>query len=263
MKLVWILLFLLVVCACDKKTSDTSVVLARVNEDVLTLEMLETSLFPHQRSKEQIRTYIHDWVNDAIIFQEAKKIGLDKDRLLLNKSRDYFIKLVVSSFLETKTSSVSNLTKESVRGYYKDNISGFMRATDEAVLHHFITDNISEAREIRKKLIRKNSGETIDELFSLYGVDTETVKKGRLIKELDDVIFRNDDLGVMGPIVTNKGFHVIDVLKKNKKGSRIGLEDAYDEIYQRILKQNQVKTMNSLVDSLRKNSKIFINVLYN
>ena len=263
MKLVWILLILLVVCACGKKTSDTSIVLARVNEDVLTLEMLENALFPHQRSKEQIRTYIHDWVNDAIIFQEAKKIGLDKDRLLLNKSRDYFIKLVVSSFLETKTSSVSNLTKESVRGYYKDNISGFMRATDEAVLHHFIIDNISEAREIRKKLIRKNSGETIDELFSIYGVDTETAKKGRLIKELDDVIFRNDDLGVMGPIVTNKGFHVIDVLKKNKKGSRIGLEDAYDEIYQRILKQNQVKTMNSLVDSLRKNSKIFINVLYN
>ena len=256
-------MFLLVVFACSKKTSDTSVVLARVNEDLLTLEMLESALFPHQRSKEQIRTYIHDWVNDAILFQEAKKIGLDKDKLLLNKSRDFFIKLVVSSYLETKTASVSGLTNESLRGYYKENISGFMRATDEAILRHFITDNISEAREIRKKLIRKNSGETIDELFSVYGVDTETVKKGRLIKELDDVVFRDENLGVVGPIVTNKGFHVIDILKKNKKGSRVGLEDAYDEIYQRLIKQNQVKTMNSLVDSLRRNSKIFINVLYN
>ena len=263
MKRVWILLFLLVVCACGKKTSDSSVVLARVNEDMLTLEMLENALFPHQRSKEQIRTYIHDWVNDAILFQEAKKIGIDKDRLLLNKSRDYFIKLVVSSYLETKTAPVAGLTKESVRIYYKDNLSGFMRATDEAVLRHFITDNLSEAREIRKKLIRKRSGETIDELFSVYGVDTETVKKGRLIQELDDVVFSNKDLGVVGPIITNKGFHIIDILKKNKKGSRIGLEDAYDEIYQRVIKQIQVDLMNSLVDSLRKNSKIFINVLYN
>lgn len=263
MKRVWILLFLLIIYACGKKTSDNSVVLARVNDVVLTLEMLESALFPHQRSKEQIRTYIHDWVNDAILFQEAKKFGIDKDKLLLNKSRDYFIKLVVSSYLETKTAPVVGLTKESVRNYYKDNISGFMRATDEAVLHHFITDNISEAREIRKKLIRKRSGETIDELFSIYGVDTETVKRGRLIKELDDVVFRDLDLGVVGPIVTKKGFHVIDILKKNKKGTRIGLEEAYDEIYQRIIKQNQVKTMNSLVDSLRKDSKIFINVLYN
>ena len=263
MKRVWILLFLLIFCACGKKPSGSSVVLARVNEDVLTLEMLESSLSPHQRSKEQIRSYIHDWVNDAILFQEAKKIGINKDHLLLNKSKDYFIKLVVSAYLDTKTAPVAVLTKESVRGYYKDNISGFMRVTDEAILHHFTTDNISEAREIRKKLIRNRSGETVDELFSVYGVDTRTVKRGRLIKELDDVIFRDEDLGVVGPIVINNGFHVIDILKKNKKGSRIGLEDAYDEIYQRVIKQNQVELMNSLVDSLRKNSKIFINVLYN
>ena len=260
---VCILLFLLFVCSCSKKTSGNSVVLARVNEDVLTLKMLENSLSPHQRSKEQMRTYIHDWVIDAILFQEAKKIGIDKDQLLLNKSRDYFIKLVVSSYLSTKTAPVAVLTKESVRSYYKDNISGFMRMTDEAVLHHFITDNISEARAIRKKLIRKRSGEAVDELFSVYGVDTKTVKRGRLIKELDDVVFRDEDLGVVGPIVINSGFHVIDILKKNKKGSRIGLEDAYDEIYQRVIKKNQVELMNSLVDSLRKNSKIFINVLYN
>ena len=263
MKRVWFLLFLLVVCACGKKPNDGSVVLARVNEKMLTLEMLESTLFPHQRSKEQIRTYIHDWVNDAILFQEAKKVGVDKDQLLLNKSRDYFIKLVVSSYLETKTAPAVGLTKESVRGYYKNNLSGFTRATDEAVLHHFTANNVSEAREIRKKLIRKRSGETIDELFSVYGVDTETVKRGRLIQELDDVIFRDDGLGVVGPIVTSRGFHVIDILKKNKKGSRIGLEDAYDEIYQRIIKKNQVEEINSLVDSLRKNSKIFINVLYN
>ena len=53
------------------------------------------------------------------------------------------------------------------------------------------------------------------------------------------------------------------ILKKDKSGSRIGLEDAHDDIYQRIIKKNKVEAMNSLVDSLRKNSKIFINVLYN
>ena len=115
----------------------------------------------------------------------------------------------------------------------------------------------------KKRLKKKKSGETMDELFSLYGVDTKTVKKGRLIKELDDVVFRGDGVGVVGPIVVNKNFHIIEIVKKNKKGTRVGLEGAYDEIYQRVLKQNRVAMINSIVDSIRQNSNVFINALYN
>jgi len=103
----------------------------------------------------------------------------------------------------------------------------------------------------------------MDELFSLYGVDTKTVKKGRLLKELDDVVFRGNGVGVVGPIMVNNNFHIIEIVKKNKKGTRVGLEGAYDEIYQRVLKQNRVVMINSIVDSLRENSNVFINALYN
>ena len=103
----------------------------------------------------------------------------------------------------------------------------------------------------------------MDELFSLYGVDTKTVKKGRLIKELDDVVFQDEDVGVVGPVVVNNKFHIIEIVKKNKKGTRLGLEGAYDEIFQRVLKQNRAAMLNSIVDSLRESSNVFINSLYN
>ncbi|SVB90007.1 uncharacterized protein METZ01_LOCUS242861, partial [marine metagenome] len=38
---------------------------------------------------------------------------------------------------------------------------------------------------------------------------------------------------------------------------------AYDEIYQRVLKQNRAAMLNSIVDSLRESSNVFINSLYN
>ena len=263
MKRIWILSFFLVVFACSKKRGDDSVVLARVNDQVLTVNRLELVLSPQQRSSDQIRTYIHDWVNNAILFQEAKKIGLDKDETLINKRESYFIKLVVGAYLETEASPAAGLSKEKIRQYYRSNAASFIRSTDDAVLHHFITDNISDARTIQKKLKKKKSGETMDELFSLYGVDTKTVKKGRLIKELDDVVFQGDGVGVVGPVVVNNKFHIIEIVKKNKKGTRVGLEGAYDEIYQRVLKQNRAAMLNAIVDSLRKNSNVFINSLYN
>ena len=174
MKLIWILSFFLIVFACSKKRGDDSIVLARVNDQVLTANRLESVLSPQQRTSDQIRTYIHDWVNNAILFQEAKKIGLDKDETLINKRESYFIKLVVGAYLETEASPAIDLSKENIRQYYRSNAASFIRSTDDAVLHHFITDNISDARTIQKKLKKKKSGETMDELFSLYGVDTKT-----------------------------------------------------------------------------------------
>jgi len=262
MKHIWFLPFFLIVFACSKNRGDDSIVLARVNDQVLTANRLESVLSPQQRSSDQIRTYIHDWVNNAILFQDAKKIGLDKDETLINKRESYFIKLVVGAYLETRATPASTLSKEKIRQYYQSNAASFVRSTDDAVLHHFITDNISDARNIQKRLKKKKSGDSMDELFSLYGVNTKTVKKGRLIKELDVVVFRDDDVGVVGPIMVNNNFHIIEIVKKNKKGTLVGLESAYDEIYQRLLKQNRAVMINSVVDSLRESSNVFINSLY-
>ena len=89
-------------------------------------------------------------------------MGLDKDEILINKKESYFIKLVVGAYLETEASTAVTLSKENIRQYYRSNPAGFTRSVDEAVLHHFITDNISDARTIQKKLKKKRSGETMD-----------------------------------------------------------------------------------------------------
>lgn len=258
-----IFIFFVLLISCDEKSGVDPAVLARVNDNVLTVEMLETDLSPTQRSKNQVRTYIHDWVNETILFDEAKKTGINKDKTLLNKRDNYFTKLVVGFYLKTQSGHRGAVSTKTIRQYYKDNLESFVRDEDEAVLHHFITDNISEARSIRKKLIKKRSGDVMNELFTVYNVNSKTVKKGRLIKELDDLIFKGGATGVLGPKNINNNFHVVDVLKKHEKGTRIGLEEAHDEIYQRILKKSQVDKTNLLVDSLRGGASIFINSQYN
>jgi len=94
------------------------------------------------------------------------------------------------------------------------------------------------------------------------GLKKKTVEKGFLVKELDIAIFNNKKGSVVGPIRTANGYHVIKVVKKYKKGSKVGLEDVYDKIYQRLLKQKQVMLSTDLLDSLKEKSHVFINSNY-
>ena len=248
---------------CSKEKNEDPVVLARVNNEVLTVDGLELFLSQEQRSDEQLRMFIQDWVNNTVLYQEAKKAGLDKDLSLQRMRDEYYKKLVVGSLLKSAKRQFNQSSNDDVRKYYEENISGFTRTTNEATIHHFVTDNISEARTIKRGLSKKKSGDEVENLFSFYNVETRTIKQGRLVKELDNVVFKSKKTGVVGPVRVKNNYHVIEVLKLYEKGSRLGLEEVYDEIYQRLKKRNSVATTTYLLDSLRKNSNIFINSLYN
>ena len=67
---------------------------------------------------------------------------------------------------------------------------------------------------------------------------------------------------VVGPIVLGKDISVLKVLGINKQGSIKGLNDVYDEIYQRVFKIKSLRVRESLLDSLKKTVNISINPKY-
>ena len=68
--------------------------------------------------------------------------------------------------------------------------------------------------------------------------------------------------GVIGPVVLGKDISVFKVLNINKQGSIKGLNDVYDEIYQRVFKIKSIEAQESLLDSLKKTVNISINPRY-
>ena len=68
--------------------------------------------------------------------------------------------------------------------------------------------------------------------------------------------------GVVGPVVLGKDISVLKVLGINKQGSIKGLNDVYDEIYQRVFKIKSIDVKESLLDSLKKTVDISINPKY-
>ena len=109
----------------------------------------------------------------------------------------------------------------------------------------------------------KSSNESIDRkaLLSTYSAEVLTVEKGEMIDTLDGVVFESSRSNIVfGPIRTDYGFHIIEVLNRYRFGSQIDLDEAYDEIYQTIFNQKKKMRSVELIDSLRNhyNVKIYL-----
>ena len=248
--------------SCSVREKDNSVVLARVNDQVLTVSKLEKLLPPKNRIDEQLKKFIRDWVDNALYYDAALEDGLHRDSRLSNERDRYYKKIVIGSYLQTKTSSGITVSNSDIRVYYDENPSAFVRQSDEAYVYHFFTTKHSDARLIRSKLLKKQTVDSEGELFESFDVEKKTVTRGFLLKKLDIAIFKNKRGAIVGPVRTSNGYHVFEILEKHKKGSKMGLEEVYDKVYQRLLKQKQVVLAADLLDSLKEKSNVFINSNY-
>ena len=262
MKSSFLSLLILFVLSCSSREKDNSPVLARVNNQVLTVNVLNGLLPPQNRTDEQVRVFIQGWVDNSVLYGAAINAGVHRDKKIIEEKNNYFKKRVIAAYLQTSSLAEIEITNKHIRDYYDNNLDSFRRLSSAAMVNHFMIDNISDARLIVSKLSQKKTAKPIAELFSMFKVETKTVKRGMLIKELDNALFNKRTESVIGPIRSVRGYHVINVLKRYRSGSQLGLEDAYDDIYQRLIAQHRASVSSDILDSLKIKSKIFINTNY-
>lgn len=90
----------------------------------------------------------------------------------------------------------------------------------KASARHILTNNEKLARKIKKEIIAKDiTFEKAAKKFSKCssgkrGGNLGTFSKGEMVKEFDNVIFAKDTQinRIIGPIKTQFGFHLIEVL---------------------------------------------------
>ena len=254
-------MFLFLYVGCSDK-SKTNLPLARVGHSVL----LEKDLRQQQKNKiktdEKAFSFIENWVTEEVLLKEAIKEGFQKD-VFLKKERDLFYKkLMISSYLENKLLENITISRQEVINYYNSSKGLFFRKQDEVFVHHFFSEEIEQSRSIKRELLKKNNKRRDKELNEIFKLEPKLVKKGFSIKEIDKVLFQNKKLGVVGPIRSDLGFHVFNIIKRYENGSKIGLESSYDEIYQRLLKKKTAEKKQTIIDSLKSKTNIFINSKY-
>ena len=256
--LIFCLIILVVSCYKDSNKEVDDGVYARVGPVELTQEDLVffDNKTPDLRT---LNSEIKIWIDETLLFSEAMKNGFKNDVVLQRKRDSYYRKLIITSFVESVIASKVSVSNNDVRLYYKRNKGEFARVLDEVRIEQYIVKSKKDAGRLVASF---NSKKNIDlSKFDIELVKTETVQRGTFAKNIDDMLFVKRK-GVVGPVVLGKDISVLKVLNINKQGSIKGLNDVYDEIYQRIFKIKSIEAQESLLDSLKKTVNISINPRY-
>ena len=159
-------------------------------------------------------------VSQALLYRAAITSGLqleDEAESLLVQYRET---LLGNLFLEHYMSSRVMVTMDEIRDHYVTNRSAYQRQNDQVRVLHFLLPDIDGATSVKVSLLEYDP-DVRSSLLGAHGVVPTTISPGDLPASLDALLFGSSrPRGVLGPINTHFGFHVLEVLEFFPKTSR-------------------------------------------
>ncbi len=242
---------------CQK--NPTSPVIARVGSAVLTLENLEKLLpkdYVASATRDHKITIVKQWIDNQILFQEALRQKIDKDKNIqarLEKMReDLFCAEIISrSSITPVTTTVSD---DQIKEYYTNNKEQFTRDRDMIRFCEITVADMKTAWIVRNQV-------TLD---NFYALATKYSKKPAcepdkaqyvalddLPEEIRIVVSQIRVDGTTSPIQTAEGVSIFRILDKPKKGSVKSFAECEVEIKGQLSTQDQTSSMEALLADLR------------
>jgi parvulin-like peptidyl-prolyl isomerase len=254
----WLAILLQVAAGCR---TQTGTVVGEVGKETLTLEEVEQSI-PYQLmgsiSASQKREAVERWIEEELLYQEALRRGIDREpktAALLDKVRR---DILVASLLQRESRPDAKVSEEQIAQYYRDHQEEFGRDEPEIWVRHILVETRSEALRLRQRIA---DGEPFDAVARQESVEAESAANGGDVgyvsEEICDAAFWKAIFGLKtgslsDPILTDMGYHVVEVLGKMEPGTVRALELVRPEIVSAILLEAQRRDRDALVDTLRR-----------
>ena len=249
------------ITSCTKDTETDVPVLARVENSALGKAEAERLKLAVPNKNYTINDVVTSWVYRELLYIAAKHGGLENDETLISQVTIYRKDLLGNAFMNNYVASQISIENSEIKTYYDKFRSSFKRQNSAAKVMHFFTTSDSIAQYIFNILKNPKSSDDRKELLESYSVNITTVEKNNLVEPLELSIFSNNRTNfTLDPIKTEYGYHVIEVLDRYKAGSQINIDEAYDEIYQRLFNQKKALRSINFLDSLRNHYTVKINI---
>jgi len=211
---------------------------------------------------EELSKVIEDSIIQSGLSKEDFEKSLEEQNLTMEFLEDYYRKqLTINELLNKTVLSKIVISSSEVKEYYENNKNEFV-IPEQVRARHILVESDEEAEEILKQL---NDGADFIELAkekstcssASEGGDLGYFARGQMVKEFEDVAFALD-VGEISPVVeTQFGYHIIKLLDK-KSETTIKLEDAMQDIEEKLKLEKQNTAFSDYLDILRDKSDIKI-----
>ena len=243
---------------CLQKKNNTTDVVASVNDVFFTKTMLKNVVAanPNIHTNE----HINAWINNELLYQAATAMGVPLDSKLKDTIKKTSRALTIKTYMDLLSHGSLKITNQEIKEYYNKNKEQFFRHKLATRINHFIFSDKKEATKIKAALKKYKHGARRDELFINHRVFSGIVTKGALNETLDKLIFtKRKKRNIVGPLDLKNKFHLIEILETFPRGSPLGLDLVYDEIYQRLINKKLASKKDNVLDSLRNEAEIIVN----
>ncbi|MFQ5797361.1 MAG: peptidyl-prolyl cis-trans isomerase, partial [Bacteroidota bacterium] len=252
------------------RTSDSHV--ARVNDSYLTMEELREHTDTTSIASPQAQAYVSRWVSRELLFQEARRRGLDKSPEIESKINEIEKQLIVTLLLDTEiyNQQVVDFSNEELLGYFENHTEEFFLQTDVAKANYALFHRRESANAFRTRVRRGTPW-----FDAVNDVKKDTVASAAII-ELGDslyiteqklfppavwrVLIRTSAGQISFPVKTDQGYFVFQLLGFQKRGTHAEFRYSLPEIRERLIVEKRRKLLDSLLTELRQRYTVEVNL---
>lgn len=227
-------------CSSDQKNQET--VIVSVGEGVLTLENLNKAIpsaIQPTISQEQINNYIQQWIETELLYRDALRIGLDRDKEFQLELERAKRELLVRRYLDHYMSEGDDITEDEAREYYEENKDSYVLTDDEIRSLHILVSTEAEANNVYKRI---RSGEDFEavarEVSKDYiengRIDLGYFKRQDIALDIAVKVFNHPVQSITSPIRSNFGYHIFKIVDYKRNGSYRDFDGVKDQIIARL-----------------------------
>lgn len=240
-------------------------VLAKVNGEELTEEEMRAelslaygdSILPGTKLD-----YLNRWIDNQLLYEEAKRKGLEKLPEVKMRARQAAKDIMVLSLLNDQIAKNIQVSEDEARSFYDQNKDFFKREQEEIRASHILFSGQAQADSASARL---KKGEDFKLLARGLSLDSLTRNTGGDIgyfslSNTDPVVARvasGLQIGMVSlPFKTAMGYHILKVTDRKPKGSIRDFDEVKAALMNQLLQEKRSQAISSLLGELKKKAKI-------
>jgi len=213
-------------------------------------------------TEEGKKEFIKEMIKEALLYNEAKKQGLEKDKDFQSKLEEFNKMNLITTLLKKEIEEKAKVEDKEIREFY-DKHSEEFKSGSGVRASHILVGTEAEAQNILKRL---QKGESFAKLAKEMSKDPASAKnggdlgffsQGSMVPEFEKVAFSLKAGETSQPVKTQFGYHIIKVTEK-KSGDARGFEEVKKEIQKRLTIDKQRNLFDTYIKTLEEKNKVTI-----
>lgn len=265
---------LILICAiligfsCSQNEESGSTTAEKADGDVMVIvegsaltvdEFKMDNPYDQDTPKDFLLQNVTNWVETELLYQQAKKLNLDRRKDVQWELRQNERYILSSKLLEEVIRDKIEVTDAEIEAYYEKHKDEFTRNVEERETEGIYLEDEAAANEVYQEL---KSGVNWDEVFQQndghqFGYITVD---WQMDEQIAETAFRLDEGEFSKPIETNFGGYFIVKITDVKEAGSVENFDLIKENLRQYLKREKYRTaLDDYIQELKENSKIELN----